>query len=211
MSGSNLIRWAGLANVVSGVLIALGFILHPPAVVGEVAAVSSSLWAIAHLLLLVSLMLGILGLFGLYARQVEETGVLGLIGFILVFISTASFVGIAYFEAFIDPLLAVEAPEFVEARFAGEISRGAFDVIVLLTGLLLILGWLLFGIGIIRAGILPRWAAVLALIGAVPIGLLPLLPFIIVKIGAVVFGLGLVWLGYALWSEKPATATTAAM
>ena len=209
MSGSNLIRWAGLSLLVSGVLVALGFILHPPE---EVAAVSSSLWAIAHLLVLVSFWLGMLSLFGLYARQVAETGVLGLIGFILVFITMASLTGIIYFEAFIDPVLAVEAPEFVEARFAGEISRGAFDVIVLLTGLLLILGWLLFGIGIIRAGILPRWAAVLALIGAVPIGLLPLLPsFIIVKIFAVVFGLGLAWLGYALWSEKPATATTAAI
>ena len=144
----------------------------------------------------------VLGLFGLYARQVEETGVLGLIGFMLVFITTASFTGLIYFEGFIQPVLAVEAPEFVEGMLAGEISLGALDVVMPPTGLLFILGWLLFGIGIIRAGILPRWAAVLALIGAVPLGIPPLLPLIIVKIGGVVFGLGLVWLGYALWSEK---------
>lgn len=208
MSGSNFIRWTGLSLLVSGVLVALGTILHPP---GEFADFDWSLSTIAHSLVLVSLWLVILGLFGLYARQVEETGVLGLIGFILVFITTASFAGLIYFEAFIQPVLAVEAPEFVEGVFAGESYGGALDVILPPTGLLLILGWLLFGIGIIRAGILPRWAAVLALIGAVPLGIAPLLPLIIVKIGGVVVGLGLVWLGYALWSEKPATATTAAV
>jgi hypothetical protein len=61
-----------------------------------------------------------------------------------------------------------------------------------------------FGVAIIRAGILPKWAAGLAIIGSVPVGLTPVVPLLVAKTGAVVFGLGYVWLGYALWSEKRA-------
>jgi hypothetical protein len=203
MLSSNLIRWAGLANIVGGLLVALGFILHPPE---EAAAVSTSMWAISHLILVISTIFGMLGVFGLYARQSEETKLLGLTGFILVFVGTALFLGITYYAAFIEPVLAAKAPEFVESSFSGR-PIGALAVVLPLMGLLFSLGWLLLGIGTIRTNILPRWAAILTIIGSVPFGLVPL--FIVTKIAAVVFGLGIIWLGYALWSEKRAMTTPA--
>ncbi len=196
MSSSNLIRWSGLANVVGGLLVGLGFILHPPE---EAASVSTGLWTIAHALLLASLLFGILGLFGLYASQSIQTRTLGLIGFILIFIGMASFLGITYFETFINPVLVGKAPEFVESQFAGELP-GALAVVLPLSGMLFSLGWLLFGIATIQANILPRWAAILAIVGGVPFGVDPVLPEIVGTIAAVVFGLGAIWLGYALWS-----------
>jgi hypothetical protein len=70
-----------------------------------------------------------------------------------------------------------------------------------------VLGGLLFGIATFRAGILPRWAAGLLAVGAVlPIILSSLVPHPLDRIFAVPVGLALVWLGYALWSERRAQA-----
>ena len=68
-------------------------------------------------------------------------------------------------EAFILPLLATEAPKFVESFLglasgsAGEMNLGALAAVYTLVGVLYMLGGLLFGIATFRAGILPRWAA----------------------------------------------------
>jgi len=198
MSSSSLIRWGGLLSVVAGVLAAVGTILLPAE---DAVVVSGSLSANAHVLLVASLLFVILALFALYARQVKETGVLGMIGFLAAFTGSGLLFGFTYVEAFIFPVFATEAPEALETVFAVPPS-GALAAVLPLTGLLFALGWLLFGIAIIRAGILPRWGAVLAIIGAVPLGLAPLFPPIVTNIAAVVFGLGLIWLGNALWSEK---------
>ncbi|MCH8948491.1 MAG: hypothetical protein IH789_12855 [Acidobacteria bacterium] len=196
MSASNVIRWAGLSLVVTGVLLVVGPIIHPE---DDPTSLATSLWAIAHYLALGSLVFGVLGTFGLYARQVEEAGLLGLVGFLMLFVALALFTGLAFFEAFILPVLATEAPQFVGGLFAGEISLGVLETVILVAGLVEIIGGLLFGIAIIRAGILPRWAAILFIIGILPgrFG-----PEVVARISSVVLGIGLAWLGYALWSER---------
>lgn len=199
MTSSNLIRWAGLSLVVAGVLLVVDPIIHPA---DEPASLVTSLWAIAHYLALGSLIFGLLGIFGLYARQVEEAGLLGLVGFLMLFVALMLFAGLTFFEAFILPVLATEAPQFIGGLFAGEISGGALETVIPLGGLLQSIGGLLFGIAIIRAGILPRLAAILFIIGIVAGGLGPLLPEVVGRNSSVVLGIGLVWLGYALWSER---------
>lgn len=80
---------------------------------------------------------------------------------------------------------------------------GPLSTLIPLNGLAFSLGWLLFGIATARAGVLPRWAAILAVIGGVPFGVAPgLVPALVGKFAAIVFGLGVIGLGYALWSEK---------
>ena len=196
MSASNLIRWAGLSLVVTGVLLVVDPIIHPA---DDPTSLATSLWAIAHYLALGSLVFGLLGTVGLYARQVEEAGSLGLVGFLMLFVALALFTGLTFFEAFILPVLATEAPQFVGGLFAGEISLGVLETVILVAGPLEVIGGLLFGIAIIRAGILPRWAAILFIIGILPgrFG-----PEVVARIGSVVLGIGLAWLGYALWSER---------
>ena len=205
MSASNAIRWAGLSAVVAGVLIVVTQIIHPG---DDPSSATTSSWAIAHYLLLSSSVFGLLGISGIYARQVEESGLLGLVGFLMFYVALALSVGFGFLEASILPLLTTEAPQFIEGFFGimggsgGESSLGVLQAAFLLVGLLYGIGGLLFGIAIARAGILPRWAAVLVIIGLVLAVLGGLLAAVVGKIGGVALGLGLAWLGYALWSER---------
>ena len=85
---------------------------------------------------------------------------------------------------------------------AGESSLGVLEVVLPLGVLFYIVGGLLFGISILRAGILPRWAAIMFIVGTVSALSVTLLPEGVGRITPVPYGLGLAWLGYALWSER---------
>lgn len=208
MSSTALFRWAGLANVVAAVLLIGGELLHPA---NQPANVATSAWTTAHVVLLGSLVLGTAGLFGLYLRQFRDVGTIGFVGFLLIFLAMALFLGIVYFEAFFNPILISDAPAFVEKLFSPQ-PPGSLALLLPLNGLAFSLGWLLFGIATARANVLPRLAAIVATVGAIPFGVEPLLPGAVGKVVAVVFGVGVLWLGYALWSEKtlPAPSTMVA-
>jgi hypothetical protein len=198
MSPSKLLHWAGLATLLSGILLALGFILHPPDAVPEM---STAQWGFAHLLLFLSALLGIVGIFGLYAHQAQQIGVLGLIGFILLYAAQPLIAGLMFFEAFVVPSLAPVAPQFMEGFITGE-TQGAFNIVLPLMGLIYSLGGLLFGLALFRVNTLPRWATAMTIIGTALFGIQPLLPPLVSISAALILGIGLAGLGYALWSEK---------
>lgn len=198
MSSSNIIRWAGLSAVVAGVLTVATQVVHPA---DDPSSVATSSWAIAHYLILGSSVFLLLGISGLYARQVKEAGLLGFVGFLMLFVGLALISGVGLVEAIVMPLLATEAPQLIGDFMPGE-SQGAYTSVFLLAGLLYLLGSLLFGIAILRAGILPRWAAILFIVGIVSAVLAIPLPAVVGKISGVALGLGVAWLGYALWSER---------
>jgi hypothetical protein len=200
MSTANLIRWSGLISLLAGVLYAVGALLHP---VGEsLAAVSSPNWVPAHLVYWVSVLLLHLGLVGLYARQAEQTGRLGLVGFVLAFIGTALVGSILVFASTILPLIAAEA----QAIFDRAARPPDFLLPVFILGFGL--GWILLGVATMRAGVLPRWSGLLLIIGVTLFMISEGAPFeatlahTLVTAGDIIFGLGLVWIGYALWSEQ---------
>ena len=210
MSASKVIRWAGLSAVVAGVLFVVQTIIHPP---DDPSSVVTSLWAISHYLLLGYFVFGLLGISGIYARQVEEAGLLGLVGFLMFFVWLALSTGFIFIEAFILPPLATEAPQFVEGFLGifggsvGESNLGVLEAVLPLGALLYIVSGLLFGISILRAGILPGWAVIVFIVGTVSALSVTLLPEGVGRIAAVPYGLGLAWLGYALWSERQEKAS----
>ena len=200
MSTANLIRWSGLISILAGVLYALAAILHP---VGEdIAAYTSPNWVTAHLVYWVSAILMLFSLVGLYARQVEKIRWLGLVGFVLAFIGTAYVGSIFIMVSTVIPLVAAETP----ALFDRAATPSTVTVLVVVLGFSL--GYILFSVATMRAGVLPRWSGLLLIIGVsfFMISEAPLfdrtLSHVIVTVGDVVFGLGLAWMGYALWSEK---------
>ena len=204
MSSSNLIRWSGLAALVGGVLVVVYDVLDAALFPGEQVsgAMATSSWFIVQILSLVGLVLITLGLVGLYARQVEQGETLGLVAFLVAFIGTVMVSGSVWSEAFIGPVVAEAAPELVGANPSGVVAAG----IILAFGLFA-LGWLLFGLASLRAGVLPRGAALLLMVGAVLFFAVSSLEF---PGSTIVMGAALVWMGYALWSGTGEPALTAA-
>jgi hypothetical protein len=202
MSPANLIRWSGLISLLAGVLYAAGAVLHP---VGEgLSAVMNPNWVPSHLVYWVAVLLLHLGLVGLYARQVEQTGPLGLVGFVLAFVGTALVGSILLYVATVLPLIAAEAqPIFERAATPPAFLQPVF---VLGFGL----DWILLGAATLRAGVLPRWSGLLLIVGVTLFVLSEVAPLavtlrhLLVTVGDILFGLGLVWIGYALWSERRA-------
>lgn len=195
MSTSKLIRWSGMASILAGVLYTVGTLIHPAG--EDVAAIASSTWVPAHALSAAAALFMLLGLVGLYARQVEKTGWLGLLGFVLAFIGSAILGSEQFQAATLMPIIASKAPTLIEESSTSS-SALIFGLVLLLS---FVLGFLLFGIAVMRAGVLPRWSGLVLIIGL-------LLSFggaisqVIGIIAAVVFGAGLAWMGYALWTSK---------
>jgi hypothetical protein len=204
MTTSTLMRLAGLSAMVAGLCFIVIGIFHS---VNVPSSVTTATWVNVHIFATALGFFGLFGMAGLYARQVEESGWLGLAGFLLFTVWMTLVCGFSFVEAFVLPTLASESPAFV-AGFLGMFSGGpsAIDLGVLptlwtISGLMFILGPLLFGIATFRARVLPRWAGGLLALNIlfVPVGALvppELQPKIMVPIG-----LALAWLGYALFSE----------
>jgi hypothetical protein len=208
ITSSKLIRWAGLAAMGAGIIYITIQAIHP---LDVLSSVTTARWVIVHYLSIVMDILAMLGIAGIYARQVEKSGWLGLAGYLVFSGFWAFSVALHFIEAFISPVVANVAPKFVEGLLgmvnghATEINLGALPTVYgLLIGLgMYVIGGLLFGIATFRARVLPRWAGGLLALGT----LLPILLSSVVhhpfdRIFAVPVGLALIWLGYALFSER---------
>src|SRR3712207_4913413 len=142
ITASSLIRWAGLAAVVAGLIFAGIQPIHPPDVL---SSVTTGEWVIITILKTVMCLLFVLGLAGLYARQAEKVGLLCLAGFLLFSLNWVILVPYGFAEAFILPLLATEAPTFVESFLGifngspGEVDLGALATIWLVSGVMYML------------------------------------------------------------------------
>lgn len=202
---ATLTRLAGWSAVVAGACFIVVGTFHP---LNVPSAVTTATWVNVHIAAMLMSFFGLFGLAGLYARQAEKAGWLGLAGFVLFSLWLALTMTFSLVEAFILPGLAPASPAFV-ASFLGmftgspsQVDLSLLPTLWALSGPVYILGPLLFGIATFRARILPRPAAALLIIGAllVPVGgMIPpeYQPLIMVPVG-----LGLAWLGYALFSER---------
>ena len=205
ITGSNLVRWAGFAALLAGTIFAGIQPIHPP---DFLPSVNTTAWAIIMPIKLLMCLLFLLGFTGLYARQVEETGWVGLVSFLMLSLSWTLQTAFIFVETFILPVLAMPAPEFVESvlgiinGFPGDMNIGALSTVYGLTGILYMLGGLLFGIATFRAGILPRWAAGLLAVAAAVTPAAALLPHAIQRFAGIPVGLAVAWLGFALFSER---------
>jgi hypothetical protein len=187
VQSSKLFRWGGLAALVSAAVSIMGDILRLFVDVESAESAIGTSYALVFWLYLIGAVLLLLGLVGLYVSQSEAAGVLGLVGFLVAFAGTALLSGALWFELFITPALAVESPELAEA----ELGLAGF----ILSFLLVIVGWLLFGAATLRAHVYPRWAAVLLIVGAI-------VSFAPVPLAGTVLSVAVAWLGFLLFTGK---------
>lgn len=149
--------------------------------------VQSALWLTGVLLLLVAVV-------GLHARQSEAAGALGLVGFLAALIGTGLAVGVFWTNTFIPPALAAEAPAVLDTEPAGSLAFGFFFSFIVFG-----LGWVLFGVAVLRARVYPRVAAIVLIIG----GLLALAPL---PASALLIYAALIWLGVSALKEGHAAS-----
>lgn len=193
MTPAILVRWAGLPCVLAGLFWPLGQLVHPP---HTPEGYQSSLWVPAHLLPYLAGALALFGLVGLLARQLPQASRLGVIGFVLAFAGTALSLMGGREQLFIQPLLAARAPELL----APDALPGLAQLI--LTSLVKSVGYVLLGIAIVRAGVIPRAVGILLAVGGPTLAFSPPIGSdVVFLVSATIFGLGYVWLGYALWTD----------
>ena len=197
MKTQTLIRWSGLALLLAGVLYLLS-VLHPP---NTLEGVLAPAWVPVHFVISIHHLLLVFGLIGLYAFQMEKAGRLGLIAFLLTGASNAMFPTYALFEATLQPTLAANP---ATQSLADPAQAGTFGIVILAAVVVQFVGYVLFGIVIIRAGVLPRWPGLLIMVGWTLLVLGAAVPALALAftISLVLVGLGLAWCGYEIWSSK---------
>jgi hypothetical protein len=151
--------WAAMAGgsaMVASLL--LEWLVVPHELLGTEAFLTSS-YLVSSGLRLLSLVLLPWALIGIYGRQSGAAGAFGLWAFALVFLGATLTVGNAWAEVFVWPTLAQGDPGMMSGTVTDMSSYlvAGLNVSFPLFGL----GLILFGVATFRAGVYPRWAAVL--------------------------------------------------
>ena len=188
MSSSNWIRWCGLAAMVGGELWIIGTLIHTYKPRGCVSKECASRpmresGVLDGILVLLSLLLFTAGAVGLVvlARRFGRLGKMGNVGAVI------GAVGVA---------LLMISGLMQTLFFGGDFPLMPYFVI---PGVLaLILGFVLLGIAILRAGVLPRWVAVLLIVGA--LAMLGFNEQTALALMAIPLGVAWAAVGYVLWS-----------
>lgn len=203
------IRWGGLAAILGPLLVLAANVYQlwvtwsydggpsgpSPEALIEVAPTTTYI-AFGGIRLLGATLL-LFGLIALYAYQAEAAGTLGLIGFVGSMAGILFLMGPAWFGLFAEPVLAEEAPAFLESARTGEVGP-LLGIGLLVPIFVQAIGWTIFGVATYRAGVYPRRAAVVLVVGA-------LLLFVPVQGVPVVFQLAVAWLGFLLFSGRVET------
>jgi hypothetical protein len=184
---SSFVRLAGLAGILAATLM----LVHQISQLVFAATMSREMAISTHSLrnglALTAMYALLIALTGLYVRQATSAGKLGLIGYLLAALGTVLVAGDWWYEAFVSPQIAAQAPEVLRTAPGGSILIGAAATFGSFA-----LGWVIYGIATYRAGIFPRGAAILTVIGGFA-GILALsAPF------QIPLALAVGWMGYSL-------------
>lgn len=189
--------WGGMLTVVVGALLVLFGVLPSlllPTSEPLMQWVADPDWAWLNGLALIMTLLTPLALVSLYFEQVEESAKLGFIGFVMAFFGSVLFACVQYDEAVLWPIFAAHAPGLLDPT-GPMFGNSAFSMTYLLMGILYIMGVVLFGIASLKAGVLPRVAAILLIVGVPLFAGGMFVPYILRALGAGAAGLGLIWMG----------------
>jgi hypothetical protein len=179
ISPAGIIRGSGVFAILAGASMVLAPFLHPE-------SPQSGAWVPVHMLYFATLTVVLLVLVGIFVRQLQRAGWLGLAGFLLAFVGTA--MGLL---------------EGREHLFSHDFGRGTPSGLweLILASFVFSVGYLLLGVAVVRAGVLPRGAGVLLAVGAPLVAFAPPIGVQAVTIiGHTLFGAGLAWVGYALFT-----------
>jgi hypothetical protein len=180
-----LLRQTGLLAMAAGASTFLAPILHPD-------DPGSAAWVPVHLLSFATLIAVLLVLVGVFVRQLPRSGRLGLAGFLAAFVGTS--------------MMLMEGREHLFSHDFGQGTPvGLWQLIA--TSLVFSVGYILLGVAVFRAGVLPRGAGVLLAVGGPIVAFSPPIGIpAVLLVGHTLFGAALAWLGYALFFSPTGVA-----
>jgi hypothetical protein len=167
--------------------------------------------------------LALAGITGMYVRQYRRAGVLGLVGYLVFAVGYLAMLSVEVIAATVLPALVDTEPGFVNDVVSaanggtptGDI--GGLQTLFSVMGAGFIVGGLIFGVALFRAGVLARWAAALLAVSTVATAALAVLPDSFNRPFAVPEGIALIGLGVSLWRNPrdvrtaPATSSATAI
>ncbi|MDP8940903.1 MAG: hypothetical protein M3N10_11575 [Actinomycetota bacterium] len=193
MTSSALVRIGGLAAIAAGALLLVADVWSllggEPERFSDLAVTTT--WTAVSAMYLIGVLLLLAALVGLYARQSDAAGALGVAGFLAALVGTGLLAGMMWTLAFVVPSAAIEAPAFLNA----EQTAGPLDAGFMLSGLAVAIGWALFGVATLRAGVFPRIAAIILIVGAI-------LTFLPLPATTVVIDVAVAWLGFLMLTGR---------
>lgn len=186
-----VLQICSIASVIAGILLILGFALHPA---GEDATFGTDRrWVSAHGFLWAAFTIALLGWIGVYDVLASSTGRLGAAGFVIIIAGTSFASWIFSSDVTYVPVIASQSPGLIR-----QIFNQSHVVIGVLSVLTWVLGDVLFGFSVIQAKVFPKLAGVLLVVGSlvIPVSYMTGLPEKVVAIGGLLVGASQVWLGY---------------
>jgi hypothetical protein len=201
---TTLIRAAGLFAVAGGLLFMAVQFRHP---ILDAPFSTTTEYAVRETMKIFMAVFSLIGITGIYLRQVRQIGVLGLIGYVYLAVGYLAILGLQIVGVFVLPDLAGSQPGYVNDVFAVATSGtpvGDVSGVQILSKITIgyIVGGIVFGIALFRAGVLPRWAAALMSVGAVATVATFVVPELVQRLFALPVGVALIGLGYSLWREQ---------
>jgi hypothetical protein len=169
MARATLIR-LGAASCVGAAVLAIAALVGFIVVVGSdpiADAAGNAAFYIPATAACGSIVLLGLGLVGLYLTQEQRLGAFGAVAFAIALVGTIAAAGGQWTYVFVVPHFAPAVPEMINE------STGSVLAGFVLSYAILAVGWILFGLAALRAGLFPRWASLLVVAGAA-IAFLPL-------------------------------------
>ena len=200
-SRSSLARLAGPLAFAAGLLMVVVEVVIFPIVDRDdrVGTSTNSVYRVSGVVYFVAFCLLLLAVVAAYAWEAQEAGRFGVVGVIAAIAGIMFLGGDLWFETFYVTYLADTAPEVLDADPGGLLVIGAVS-----SYLLFAIGWALFGIASLRAGVFPRAICVAIVIGGL-IGFQALLPPF-----GIPLGLAMIWLGvWMIRTPVPASVTEA--
>lgn len=157
-------------------------------------------WIFINMIGLIATLLVTLGFPGFYLAAFKDLNRLGFTGLVLASTGLILFTGIQYYETLLWPAAAQVDSELLKVE--GELVSGNPGVFtgLLISGLLLALGFILFGISALRSGYFPRIPVWFLIIGAPVFGNGVLLP--VRTLGLLLFCTGFIWLAILLLKKN---------
>jgi hypothetical protein len=206
---TQLTRAAGLSAIVGGLLFIAVQINHP---LLTATFTTTTEYAVRETAKIFMVVFSVIGITGIYLRQVRQVGVLGLTGYVVLGVGYLAILGSQIVGVFVLPTLAATQPGYVnDVLTVATSGTPVGDIgplqIVIKGGIAYIVGGIIFGVALFRAGILARWAAALLSVGAVATFATPLLPQLTQRLFAIPVSVALIGLGYSLWREQRSANT----